>query len=111
MSWLDWVVTVVAAALAGVLAGALELVLLRTREAPMIRTHRGDAPPAVERLASAGKRLRALMPELRNILIEIADVLETAKLDDDTRNRAENVHGVLRDLLIAYEPVAATGEP
>ena len=77
----------------------------------MNRTHRGDAPPAVERLASAGKRLRALMPELRNILIEIADVLETANLDDDTRNRAENVHGVLRDLLIAYEPVAATGEP
>ena len=77
----------------------------------MSRTHRGDTTPAVERLASAGKRLRALMPELRNILIEIADVLETAKLDDDTRNRAENVHGVLRDLLIAYEPVAATGEP
>ena len=77
----------------------------------MSRTHRGDAPPAVERLAAAGKRLRALMPELRNILIEIADVLETAGLDDDTRNRAENVHVVLRDLLIAYEPASATGEP
>ena len=77
----------------------------------MNRTHRGDAPPAVERLAAAGKRLRAIMPELRNIRIEIADVLETAKLDDDTRNRAENVHAVLRDLLVAYEPVAATGEP
>lgn len=76
----------------------------------MNRTHRGDAPPAVERLAEAGKRLRALMPELRNIRNDIADVLETARLDDDTRNRAENVHGVLRDLLIAYEPVPSVVE-